>query len=388
VIPDCVTSIGSYAFDNCTRLASVKIGCGLASLGDYAFAYCASLTAVYFTGNAPSLGFDVFYSDPTAIVCYVLPGTTGWGASGLPTALWYGRAYPGGATASAIVTNGFVVGTTITSGGSGYTNTPQVQFIGGGGSGATATAVVSGGVVVGITITDAGFGYTNPPSVLINPPYIPCPVLTIAPASSLVFSGLTVGDVYQPQEVTGWYWSNDLASFTATSASYTQTVAGLASGGNYQLALSPAPAQAFAIPVMDNRFVVGATVTSGGSGYVASPAVTLVGGGGAGATAVAQVSGGAVTAVTITDAGTGYTSAPTVEIAPPPAVAVSPTVSLVVQLNSTNLVPYANYQIKYKSGLGGTWGNYGGIFNPTDVTNSQYVFITPAPAFFRLKYVP
>ena len=159
--------------------------------------------------------------------------------------------------------------------------------------------------------------------------------------------------------MTGWYWSNDLASFTATSTTYTQTVAGLANGANYRVALSPVPAQAFAIPVMNNGFVVGATVTSGGSGYGASPAVTIVGGAGAGATAVSQVSGGAVTAINITDAGAGYTSAPTIEIAPPPAVTVPPTVSLVVQLNSTNLVLYANYQLKYKTGLGGTWGNYG-----------------------------
>ena len=105
-IPNSVTNLGNYAFAFCASLASVnppdcsvasaKTGSSLANLGDYAFACCSNLMAIYFTGNAPILGFDVFYSDPTALVCYVLPGTTGWDASGLPTALWYGRAYPAG----------------------------------------------------------------------------------------------------------------------------------------------------------------------------------------------------------------------------------------------------------------------------------------------------
>ena len=58
---------------------------------------------------------------------------------------------------AAVVVNGFVVGATITDGGYGYTNTPTVRIIGGGGSGAQAVAVVSNGVVTAVNVLDAGF---------------------------------------------------------------------------------------------------------------------------------------------------------------------------------------------------------------------------------------
>ena len=58
--------------------------------------------------------------------------------------------------------------------------------------------------------------------------------------------------------------------------------------------------------------VTAITLSSGGTGYTAAPAVSITGGGGTGATATATVSGGAVTGVTITNHGSGYTSAPTV----------------------------------------------------------------------------
>jgi hypothetical protein len=166
-------------------------------------------------------------------------------------------------------------------------------------------------------------------------------------------------------------------------------VAGVASVGDYRLALNPVPAQAFATAQVDYGFVVLATVTSGGSGYVTSPAVTIIGGGGSNATAVANLSGGVVASITITDAGIGYTNAPTVRIAPPPAAAVSPTVLPMMRVDSASLAPYDNYQIQFKPDLGGAWGNWnGGLFSPTDVTNSQYLFITNGVGFFRLQYVP
>jgi hypothetical protein len=73
----------------------------------------------------------------------------------------------------------------------------------------------------------------------------------------------------------------------------------------------------------------------------------------------------------------------------PPAAAVSPTVSPVMRVDSTNLAPYNSYQIQFKQDLDGAWGNWnGGLFSPTDVTNSQYLFITNGIGFFRLQYVP
>lgn len=49
--------------------------------------------------------------------------------------------------------------------GYGYTTTPGVRFIGGGGSGATAKATLGDGIVGIITITNSGSGYVNPPTV-------------------------------------------------------------------------------------------------------------------------------------------------------------------------------------------------------------------------------
>ena len=293
------------------------------------------------------------------------------------------------ATGTAIVSFGFLVSVSVNNGGYGYTNTPLVRLIGGGGSGAGATAVVSNGVVIGFTITSNGSGYTNAPVVVIEPPYIFNPVLGIAPMSFLSFSNLTLGGTYQLQQAVLWYWTNQLVSFTATNAVYTQMVAGVVASGNYRLALNPVPAQAIATPQVVYGFVVHATVTSGGSGYVTSPAVSILGGAGSNATAMAQISGGVVTNISIINPGSGYTSTPTIQIAQPPAAAVAPTVLPVMRVDSSSLVPYDNYQIQFTPLISGTWGNWnGGLFSPTDVTNSQYLFITNGTGFFRLQYVP
>jgi hypothetical protein len=298
---------------------------------------------------------------------------------------------PATATATATLENGFVVGATITDGGFGYTNTPTVRIIGGGGAGAQAVAVVSNEVVIAIDVLDAGSDYTNTPVVVIEPPFIFNPVLGIAPMTFFTFSNLTVGGVYQLQQAVEWYWTNQSGNFTATNFVYTQIVPGAINSGDYRLALSPVPAQAFAVPEVANGFVIGATLTSGGSGYVTNPPVSIVSDdGGTNATAVSQISGGVVTNIIIISAGVDYTNSPIVEIGPPLVAALSPSIVLpIVQLNSTNLAPYDNYQIQFTLALGGTWTDWsGGLFTPTEVTNSQYLFATNATGFFRLQYVP
>jgi hypothetical protein len=299
-------------------------------------------------------------------------------------------ASPRVATASAAVLNDFVVRATITDGGYGYTNTPTVKIIGGGGSGAHAVAVVSNGVVIAVNVQDAGSRYTNTPVIVIEPPFIAQPRMGIVAMSRLSFTNLALGTNYQFQAFLGNIWSNLGAAFTAAGPTFTQYVSGSADPNRYRLATTPVPLQARATAQRVNGFVVGATVTSGGLGYVTNPAVTIVGGGGTNATADSHVSGGKVTSITITDAGIGYTSAPTIQIAPPPpGVTLSPTVLPVMRLDSASLAPYDNYQIQFKPNLGGAWGNWnGGLFSPIDVTSSQYLFITNGVGFFRLQYVP
>jgi len=53
----------------------------------------------------------------------------------------------------------------IVNSGYGYTTTPLVRFIGGGGSGAAATASIGDGVVGIVTLTSSGSGYTTSPTI-------------------------------------------------------------------------------------------------------------------------------------------------------------------------------------------------------------------------------
>jgi hypothetical protein len=61
-----------------------------------------------------------------------------------------------------------VQGVEIANSGFGYAEAPKVVFVGGGGVGAEATAVIADGVVGIITITNGGSGYVNPPNITFN----------------------------------------------------------------------------------------------------------------------------------------------------------------------------------------------------------------------------
>src|SRR5882672_2169694 len=94
---------------------------------------------------------------------------------------------------------------------------------------------------------------------------------------------------------------------------------------------------ATAVATVTNGSLDSVTVTSGGSGYTAPPAVTFVGGGGTGASAIAQISDAVVTAIVIQSPGSGYTNAPVVSV-DPPAPQVTPAtlnISLVPKLTIT-----------------------------------------------------
>jgi hypothetical protein len=69
------------------------------------------------------------------------------------------------APGAGVVLTGFA----LQSGGSSYT-TPAVVLTGGGGTGATATARVSNGVILGLVLTNPGTAYTSAPTVTIRDP--------------------------------------------------------------------------------------------------------------------------------------------------------------------------------------------------------------------------
>ena len=61
-IPDSVTTIGVYAFSNCSSLTSVTIPDSVTTIGDYAFEDCSSLTSVTIGNSVTSIGDGAFYN--------------------------------------------------------------------------------------------------------------------------------------------------------------------------------------------------------------------------------------------------------------------------------------------------------------------------------------
>ena len=59
-IPDSVTSIGAYAFRDCTGLTSITIPDSVTSIGNSAFEYCSGLTSVTIPDSVTSIGDSAF----------------------------------------------------------------------------------------------------------------------------------------------------------------------------------------------------------------------------------------------------------------------------------------------------------------------------------------
>ena len=60
-IPNSVTSIGNYAFSMCSGLTSVTIPNSVTSIGNHAFRYCFGLTSVTIPNSVTSIGDEAFY---------------------------------------------------------------------------------------------------------------------------------------------------------------------------------------------------------------------------------------------------------------------------------------------------------------------------------------
>jgi hypothetical protein len=157
---------------------------------------------------------------------------------------------PYAATANAIVTNGFVIGVATTDGGCGYTNTPSVRIIGGGGSGAEAVSVASNGVVTAVNVQVTGSGYTNTPAVVIAPPFIPQPTISITalifgplvtPVLQLSLANLSPYDNYQLESTpaAGGAWTNLGTPFTPTASANTQYVDAIGNVGFFRVKYVP-----------------------------------------------------------------------------------------------------------------------------------------------------
>ena len=62
VIPEGVTSIGNYAFTDCSSVTSVTLPSSLTSIGENAFTSCEGLTSIALPGNLTSIGSRAFVS--------------------------------------------------------------------------------------------------------------------------------------------------------------------------------------------------------------------------------------------------------------------------------------------------------------------------------------
>ena len=69
-LPDGLTSIGDYAFEDCSSLKSITIGNSVTSIGNYAFENCSSLSSVTIPNSVTSIGDDAFCR------CYSLTSIT------------------------------------------------------------------------------------------------------------------------------------------------------------------------------------------------------------------------------------------------------------------------------------------------------------------------
>src|SRR5205085_4263270 len=58
--PESLTILGSYAFNNCTSLASVALGTNVASIGDGTFNQCTNLTDITIPKSVTNIGFQAF----------------------------------------------------------------------------------------------------------------------------------------------------------------------------------------------------------------------------------------------------------------------------------------------------------------------------------------
>ncbi len=61
IIPDYVTSIGEWAFYNCSSLTSITIPDSVTSIGEWAFWGCSSLTSITIPDSVTSIGYMAFY---------------------------------------------------------------------------------------------------------------------------------------------------------------------------------------------------------------------------------------------------------------------------------------------------------------------------------------
>lgn len=78
IIDDAITSIGNYAFKDCTALTDVVISDGIADIGDYAFYGCTDVTKVVMTTSVKNIGANAFADCDSLEAVIYCGGTLDW----------------------------------------------------------------------------------------------------------------------------------------------------------------------------------------------------------------------------------------------------------------------------------------------------------------------
>ena len=183
-----------------------------------------------------------------------------------------------------VVTNGAVIDVSITAGGTGYSASFPVSFVGGGGAGATATAFATLGVITSVTMLTGGSGYTTTPTAdfSLGLGVGAAGLVTISiyelELDDVVATTAGSGYTYQPRPV-----------FTAAPGGGAEGTAAVLAGA-----------------------VTGIAIDAGGSRYTVPPRIIITGGGGSGAKASATITAGVITSISIDAGGAGYATPPLV----------------------------------------------------------------------------
>ena len=83
-IPDSVTSIGNYAFFDCSNLASVNIGNGVTSIGVQVFSYCNGITSITIPDSVTEIRNYAFkYCDSLTSVIFKNPDSWSYGVTSI-----------------------------------------------------------------------------------------------------------------------------------------------------------------------------------------------------------------------------------------------------------------------------------------------------------------
>lgn len=256
----------------------------------------ASVNTTFVTSASATATLRARLNQDTTTIDY-----RGVGYSSPPAVSLFSSQGSGGSISTAISSG--VGAINITNQGSGYVTAPTVTISGGGGTGATAQAIIHDGFLVKVLVTDPGTGYSSAPSVSFSSGSAAATaVLSSVLASVEVINAGSNYDAAPQATVLGGTGIADIViedSGELFTSNPTITISG--GGGNGATATAH---------VSDSiRTIV---VTNAGIGYTSAPTVSFSGGGGTGAAAIAIVAAGRISEIQITNRGSGYTSAPTI----------------------------------------------------------------------------